>query len=161
MSKTRIDYLRDARKKLKNIPGTEEVQESLTQSIAVFRRMEEEFKQTRIKCNALEAECLRLKELKDAYYDLQELMGIESYKKQDTNDSMVTAGKTKVIVPNLGDPNNYAEILIVTTMQNVGYGIILGGKNIDNIHGMLVKFPLDMSFVKRSILEKIKYKLHI
>lgn len=150
---------------LKKDAKAEELVASLDRSLALFKRLEMERGMLLTKANKFEEEILRLKEVKEPFYDLFELMGTEVLpdgqekkgypKSYITLDSEIKPGHTVVMVKDLTTTGAKAKILVTSTLYNDGFGLIIGGKQIKNIHGMLVRFPLNHSFVVKSVWRTI------
>lgn len=132
-----------------------EITEVIPKIRADAKRVETAASINRTKSLSLENECLRLKSVKEPWSDVFELFGVEHLEEFSTIDSRISSGKTKVIIPHIGDEDCSLEILVTGTYLNEGYGVVLKGKRAENLVGMLVKFPLKNSYVKECILKRL------
>lgn len=113
------------------------------------------------KYNELEQENLRLNGLKDPFYDLLQLIGVENYAKFATNVADIKLGKTKVVLSGLISTKVSPEVLVVAVERssNIAYGIVTGGKYSDELVGLLVKFNLNASHVVENVIKRTLRKL--
>lgn len=147
-------YLSTIRKSL----DTQTAFDAFTRLSAQISRLEQSLKVYKTKALALEQEALRLRSLKDPFFDLLDTFGWENPPHTDLVDSFINPGYTHVIIDRVNDEDITFEVLVLFTQFNVAYGVILKAKNSESSRGMLVKFPLSISYIKQS---KIKQFINI